>query len=101
MIAEKIDLILNKVGSLEEGVRKLEAGQRKNGLLLEQVQSDVKAVAEGHVTIRTEMSQMEGRLSEKIGQNKSAIAWVAKDLGAKIDRVDYKLEQHVKIPHAV
>ena len=94
MIAEKIDLILKKVGSLEEG-------QRKNGLLLEQVQSDVKTVAEGHETIRTEMRQMEGRLSEKIGQNKSAITWVAKDLGAKIDQVDYKLEQHIKIPHSV
>lgn len=85
-------------------------------ILLEEVRDGVKLVAEGHGTIRSEMRQMEERLTEKIEENNGAIKWVAKDLGRKIeevkdelkevkekvDKIDHTLEEHVRLPaHAV
>ena len=67
-------------------------------VMIEKVGSDVKAVAEGHQVIRSEMAQMEERLTEKIEENSSAIKWVAKDLGDKIDKVARTLDEHVKLP---
>lgn len=70
-------------------------------LLLEEIRDNVKTVAEGHEVIRLEMRRMEGRLTEKIEGNKSAVKFAAKQLGGKIDKVDEKLEEHVRVPHAV
>jgi len=67
-------------------------------VMIEKVGSDVKAVAEGHQVIRSEMAQMEERLTEKIKENSSAIKWIAKDLGDKIDKVARTLDEHVKLP---
>jgi hypothetical protein len=47
-------------------------------VMIEKVGSDIKAVAEGHQVIRSEMTQMEARLTEKIEENSAAIKWVAK-----------------------
>ena len=66
--------------------------------LLEEIRSDVKLSLEGHDTLRSEMRQMEGRLTEKIEENESAIKFVAKQLGDKIDNVDKKLDVHMRQP---
>lgn len=71
------------------------------GVMIEEIGDDVKGVAEGHQVIRSEMQQMEGRLTGKIDGNKSAIKFVAKQLGDKIDKVDEKLDEHMRVPHAV
>ena len=62
--------------------------------MVENVQDNVKQVAEGHQVIRSEIKQMEGRLTERIGENKAAIQWAAKDLGRKIDENKQKIEEN-------
>lgn len=122
MAKEKIDQVLEEIGLMKEDIGSLKEGQQrnydsirgnydstqrnynliqKNGVKIEQVAMDVKAVAEGHQVIRSEMRQMEQRLGEKIGENKSAIGFVAKQLGDKIDKVNQNLEEHMRVPHAV
>lgn len=75
---EKIDLILEKISSLETSVQKLEVGQQKLeagqqkhdeliqknydliqkvGIKVEQVDSNVKGVAEGHVVLLNKMDE--------------------------------------------
>ena len=63
-------------------------------ILLEEIRKDVKATLEGHDVIRNELQQMEGRLTEKIEENKSAIKFVA----TKVNNIDKKLDQHIQIP---
>jgi len=70
-------------------------------LLLEEIRDDVKAVAEGHSVIRREMQEMKTELKADIKEVNGKIEFTAKQLGDKIDRVDQKLEEHVRIPHAV
>lgn len=61
-------------------------------LLLEEIKGDIKGVAEGHETIRSEMRQMEQRLAEKIDENTSAIKFVA----AKVNTIGEKLDEHIR-----
>jgi len=89
------------------------------GTMIEGLRDDVKAVAEGHGVIRSETKQMKAELLEKFEENNSAIKWVAKDLGGKIEensrkieeakqelkevkekvgKIDRTLEEHVKLP---
>ena len=71
-------------------------------MLLEEVRDGVKLVAEGHEIIRSEMKQMEERLSEKISFVDDKLGFVAKELGGKIDKVEHKLDEHLRQPvHAV
>jgi len=63
------------------------------GTMIEGLRGDVKAVAEGHGVIRSEMKQMKTELLEKIEENNSAIKWVAKDLGGKIEGVREKVDK--------
>lgn len=85
------------------------------GTMLEGLRGDVKAVAEGHGVIRSEMKQMKAELLEKFEENKAEIRWVAKDLKEvkekvgkidqdlkevkeKVGKIDQTLEEHVKLP---
>lgn len=79
------------VSSLKEGQKKNYDLIQQNGIKIEQIASDVKAVAEGHQVIRSEMRQMEQRLVEKIEENKSAVKFAAKQIGDKLD-------QHMRQP---
>jgi hypothetical protein len=63
-------------------------------ILLEEIKSDMKLALEGHAVIRNSLQQMEGRLTEKIEENKSAIKFVA----AKINNIEKKLDQHIQLP---
>jgi hypothetical protein len=67
-------------------------------VLIEGVKSDVKAVAEGHQVIRSEMRQMEDRLAGKISLMDDKLEFVAKQLGDQIDKVDRKLDEHMRKP---
>ncbi|MBI5699321.1 DUF1515 family protein [Candidatus Saganbacteria bacterium] len=78
------EVTLNQIGTMIEGLR-----------------GDVKAVAEGHGVIRSEMKQMRTELLEKIEENNAAIKWVAEDLKEvkeKVGKIDRTLEEHVKLP---
>ncbi|MFA6170232.1 MAG: hypothetical protein WCW67_04680 [Candidatus Margulisiibacteriota bacterium] len=81
-------------------------------VLIEKVGADVKTVAEGQKVFRSEMAQMKQELNEKIEANNSALKWVAKDLGGRIDevkkalgevkekvwKIERTLDAHVKLP---
>ena len=69
-------------------------GSNKTDILLEEIRDDVKLALEGHSVIRNELQQMEGRLTEKIEENKSAIKFVA----GKVNSIDKKLDHHIKLP---
>jgi len=71
------------------------------GTMIEGLRGDVKAVAEGHGVIRSEMKQMKVELLEKFEENKAEIRWVAKDLKEvkeKVGKIDRTLDEHVKLP---
>lgn len=112
---EKIDEVLEEIRGLKAGQQSLEEGQRslkegqqknyeliqKNGIELEKLGTDIKAVAEGHGVIRSEMKQMKVELLEKFEENKAEIRWVAKDLKEvkeKVGKIDRTLDEHVKLP---
>ncbi|MFA4844900.1 MAG: hypothetical protein WC632_08155 [Candidatus Margulisiibacteriota bacterium] len=63
-------------------------------VMIEKVGSDVKAVAEGHQVIRSEMAQMEGRLSEKIDFVDSKVEFLAAD----VREIKKDLKEHIKMP---
>jgi len=68
--------------------------ENKMRVLLEEIRGDVKLALEGHDGLRNEMRQMEGRLTEKIEENKVAIKFVA----GKVNDIDKKLDAHIKQP---
>jgi hypothetical protein len=101
MTEKKIDQILEAIYSLKEGQQKDHNLIQKNGIELEKIKVDVKAVSEGHQTIRSEMQQGFASLGKQINENKSAIQWLAKDLKdvkVKVDKIERTLEEHVKLP---
>jgi len=63
-------------------------------VMIEKVGSDVKAVAEGHQVIRSEMAQMEGRLSEKIDFVDGKVEFLAAD----VREIKKDLKEHIKMP---
>jgi predicted nucleic acid-binding Zn-ribbon protein len=96
------------------------------GVMIEELRSDVKAVAEGHAVIRHEMQQMKEELVENINENTLKVGILAKEViglktevsglkievsdlkievkdnGDKIDRFDSKLDEHIRQPmHSV
>lgn len=99
---EKIDIVLEKIDLLEKGQQSNYDLIQKQGIMLEQVASDVKLVAEGHVTIRREMQEMKNELKEDIKLVDDKLDFAAKQLGNKIDKIDQKLDEHVRQPaHAM
>ena len=81
---------------------------QKNGVKLEQLASDIKAVAEGHAIIRREAQEMKGELVSETNFIKSAVKFVSdkvnkidRDLGEikeSVDKIDRTLDEHVKLP---
>ncbi|KAF0135107.1 MAG: hypothetical protein FD145_245 [Candidatus Saganbacteria bacterium] len=89
------------VVSLKQGQQKLEDGQtkhydliQKQGILLEQVASDVKAVAEGHAVIRSEMQRGFEEVKEQIKFVDDKVTFVAD----KVNKIDQKLDEHIRLP---
>lgn len=101
MTEKKIDQILKEIGSLKEGQQKNYGLIQKNGVKLEQVASDLKGAAEGHAAIRREMQEMKNELKSDIKEVDDKLKFVAKQLGDKIDKMDNKLDEHLKVPHSV
>jgi len=115
MAEDKYDLIIEKLDSLEKGQKDLEKGQKdlekgliKNDLKLEQLGSDIKAVAEGHQIIRREMQEVKSELVSEFGLVKSALKTVAEktnkigselsEVKQKTEQIDKKLDQHMLQP---
>lgn len=67
-------------------------------ILLEEIRGNVKAVAEGHLVIRREMAEMKKELKEDIREVNDKLGFVAGQLGEKIDKIDQKLDAHIKLP---
>jgi len=84
-------------------------------ILLEEVRDGVKAVAEGHGVIRSEMRQMEERINEKLSIQDGKINYLAADLKNvkddlknvkddlsevkyRLEHVDHTLQEHVRLP---
>jgi len=62
---------------------------KKAEVLLEEIKSSVKAVAEGHDVIRREMGEMKSELMSEINFVKSAV----KFLSDKVDKIDRDLKE--------
>lgn len=98
---DKIDLILEKISSLETGqqelkagYQKLEAGQQKNyeliqkiGIKVEQIDSNVKGVAEGH-----------GGILNKIDEGNREINRKLDDTNLAVKDISRRLKQHIQQP---
>ena len=101
-MAEDIyNLIIGKLDSLGKGQKDLEKGLSKNDVRLEQISSDIKAVAEGHEVIRSEMRQMEVRLTDKISLVDGRVEHLGREfreMRQKVDKIDKTLDEHVKMP---
>lgn len=69
--------------------------------LLEEIRDKVSAVAEGHDVIRREVREMKSELKSDIKEVSDKVEFVAKQLGSKIDKVGTKLDEHLRVPHAV
>jgi hypothetical protein len=67
-------------------------------VLIEGVKADVKAVAEGHSVIRREMQEMKEELKEDVKGVNDKLTYVAKELGGKIDKIDQKIDEHMRQP---
>ena len=63
------------------------------GVMIESIDNKVKAVSEGHEIIRSEMQQMEQRLSERIEDNSLKIGAISK----KLDSVHTSLKNEINI----
>jgi hypothetical protein len=97
MAKAKIDQVLEKISLLEAGQQKLEAGQQKHydliqkqGIRLEQVASDVKAVAEGHGVL---LNAIEG-VKESVWELDGKLEETRRVVG-ETNRI---LKEHVKLP---
>ncbi|MFH1362084.1 MAG: hypothetical protein ABIH69_05465 [bacterium] len=76
-------------------------------VLLEEIRDKVSLVAEGHEVLRSEMRQMEGRLSDRIDRVEvgqfglmnriDRLETGQNSLGNKIDRVHTSLKNEIKI----
>ncbi|MBI5700398.1 hypothetical protein HZC34_00920 [Candidatus Saganbacteria bacterium] len=105
MAKEKIDIMLEKIELLEKGQQSLEKGQQRNydliqkqGVMLEQVASDVKAVAEGHAVIRSEMRRGFSDVKEQIKLVDDKVTFVAD----KVIGIEKEMKEHIRQPaHAV
>lgn len=91
-------------------------GKERFELLLEGIEGSVKLIAEGHDALRSEMRQMEERLTNKIDavdkktdlhykmldydikETRREVKETKEELGAKIDKIDRKLDLHIKQP---
>ena len=108
MVEDKYNLIIDKLDSLGKGQKDLEKGLSKNDVRLEQISSDIKAVAEGHQVIRSEIRQMEGRLTDKISLVDGRVEHLGREfremkedisvLRQDVSTLKRTLDDHVKMP---
>ncbi|MFH1683884.1 MAG: hypothetical protein ABIA67_03275 [Candidatus Margulisiibacteriota bacterium] len=76
-VLDRLDRVESRLGGVETGLNKLEDGQQK---LAETLRKEIK---QSYDFTSYDLNQAEKRLSDKI------------------DKVDEKLEKHLKVPHAV
>jgi archaellum component FlaC len=70
-------------------------------VMIEKVGSDVKAVAEGHEVIRSEMRQMKDEIIEKISFVDGKVEHLGREvreIKEKANKIDKTLDEHVKLP---
>ena len=67
-----------KIEGLDSEIKAVKGDVQSNGIKIEQVGSDVKAVAEGHGIIRREMREMKIELKADIADVKSAFQYHAR-----------------------
>ncbi len=100
-VLEKIDLLEKGQQSLKDGQKKLEDGQQKHydliqkqGIMLEQVASDVKAVAEGHGVLLNKI--------EEVKTSVNAVDTKLEETRRVVGDTNRMLKEHVRQPaHAV
>ena len=98
---DKLDQILDKVTSFEKGQKENSDEIRRVGVKLEQLGSDIKAVAEGHGIIRQEVQEMKSELKADIKLVDDKAGYLAADvrqMKTKVDKIDRMLDEHVKQP---
>ena len=99
---DKLDQILDKIDLLEKGQQKNAEVIQGVGVKLEQLGSDVKAVAEGHDVIRSEIKQSEERIKTELRQELGGkIDQVEKTLGGKIDRLENKVDVNARAAYGL
>jgi archaellum component FlaC len=93
----------------------MEEKKERFELLLEEIRDNVRAVAEGHAVIRTDMRQMKDEIIEKISfvdgkvehlgrefrgmkQDISVLKQDVSSLKTKVDKIDKTLDEHVRQP---
>jgi archaellum component FlaC len=93
---DKIDQVLDELRSIKKK-------QQEDGVKLEKLGSDIKAVAEGHEVIRREIQGAKSELKADIKLVDGKIDKTLDDhvrLPAHADVSD-KLDKHLLVPHAV
>ena len=108
MAEDKTILILEKIESLEKGQQKNYDLIHKNGLMIEQLGSDIKAVAEGHQVIRNEMNKGFGEVKEQIrfvdtkvehlGSEFRKMKEDLKEVKETAGKIEQKLDEHMRQP---
>ncbi len=63
-------------------------------ILVEELKKDFRGAFDGISALRSEMHQMEDRLTQKIDENTSAIKFVAN----KVNSIDKKIDAHISLP---
>jgi hemerythrin len=67
-------------------------------ILLEEIRDKVQTVAEGHDIVRKQILDAKIELKEDIKDVDNKLEFVVKYLGEKIDKIDQKIDEHVKLP---
>lgn len=70
------------------------AEKNRTEVLLEEIRSDVKAIAEGHSIIRQEIIQTREELSARIDTVEGAVRVVSQD----VKEIKQKLDEHIRLP---
>jgi len=87
---EKIDQVLEELVSLKEGQQKNYNLIQKNGIKIEQVASDVKAVAEGHGVLLNAIEGVKGSVRELDGK--------IEETRTVVKETNRMLKEHIKQP---
>jgi hypothetical protein len=82
--------------------------KERTEILLEQVISDVKGIAEGHGLLRKEMREMRSEFTTEVSDIKTLLKFHSSELkdlndkvtsiGGKVDSIDTKLDKHILQP---
>ena len=93
-LTANVDSLTANVDSLTASVEAIKTKQQVDGVKLEQLGSDIKAVAEGHFVIRAEMQRGFDEVKEQIGFVDVKVEF----LGKKVDAIDKKIDEHIRQP---